>query len=103
MSYSPMVCVWPARARGRLANKPLGPVLWAHSPKCLEEEFCELRLYEVLGSWAGGRVRRIPTWCTLGTRRRTAKLGDPHDRQRYLAAYRTGHHRPGPRLLGDSA
>ena len=32
-----------ARARGRPANKPLGPVLWAYSPECVEGRFPELR------------------------------------------------------------
>jgi hypothetical protein len=30
------VCVWAAHARGRLANKLLGPVLWAYSPNLVE-------------------------------------------------------------------
>ena len=51
-------------------NKPcLGPFSCPYSPECVEVEFCELRLYGVLGSWHSsgpslapydGRMPRLP-------------------------------------------
>src|SRR5918992_3444191 len=56
-----------------------------YSPKCLEEEFCKLRLYGVLGSSASYATNsggiRCPRWCRIALDTRTLVTQWPKARQ----------------------
>src|SRR5215217_8517004 len=52
-----------------------GPFFCPYSPECVEEKFCELRLYGVLGSWlrgsAGGIMLVVEEDIPLGLKRKS--------------------------------